>query len=161
MLPIDKTHGRDDMPFDGLKGLFGTQDKEPVADDFGSSVYLTGMAAPQGIGQAGVVIRMAEDFSPEPAGVCANDGEASAERFREEFLTRALKNTDSPVVIVLNGLHYAPSAAFVEAAFGGLVTVDGHSKAELRERLAFSNTDALDNETRALALHYIDGAAVA
>ena len=135
--------------------MLGAQDKDEAGEDLGSLVYVSGAPVPRGVGT--VVIRMATDFSPEPEGIA--DGESSAEEFRTKCLAPALKeDSEGPVVISLNGLHYSLSAAFVEAAFGGLVTKDGHAPAALHERLAFSNSDALDSETRALALHYIDRA---
>ena len=104
-------------------------------------------------------IQMAREFSPDPEGIDSRDGDANAERFREHFLAPALHRHDSPVVVFLDGLHYAPSAAFVKAAFGDLVTVEGFSKQDLRRRLAFSITDPTDSETRELARHFIEQAA--
>ena len=108
---------------------------------------------------APTMINMAKEFSPAPEGVTIKDGDANAERFRKDFLVKALHaDPDKPVVVVLNGLHHAPSAAFVEAAFGGLVSQEGCPKDDLRRRLAFSNNDATDHDTRALALHCINAA---
>ena len=127
-------------------------------DDFGKIVDICGAALKLGADDNREEIQMARDFSPDPAGISSEDGDANAERFRKDFLAPALKEQDGPVVVVLEGLYYGPSAAFLKAAFGDLVTVEGFSKEDLQRRLAFSITDAVDSETRELARYFIEQA---
>ena len=78
-------------------------------------------------------IKVAEDFSPTPAGRYLADGPFSGEAFRERLLKPSLARHGT-VTVDLDGVRgYASS--FLEEAFGGLVAEGGFSGPELHERL--------------------------
>ena len=68
-------------------------------------------------------INIAEDFSRFPAGRFYEDGEFSAQRFREQLLVPALKNYDEVIVDTKGTLGYGSS--FLQEAFAGLITKEG------------------------------------
>jgi len=65
------------------------------------------------------MITIAKDFSPFPAGRYVSDGPNSGERFRDEILYPALKESSSVTVDMDGALGYGSS--FLEEAFGGLI----------------------------------------
>lgn len=76
-------------------------------------------------------IDIGKDFSILPRGVYYNDGEDSAQRFREEFLKPVFTDPEKysrPVKVILDTAE-AFSAAFLEEAFGGLVR-EGYATAD-------------------------------
>ena len=78
-------------------------------------------------------IKVAEDFSPMPAGRYLSDGPFSGEAFRKRLLKPSLAQHEA-VTVDLDGVRgYASS--FLEEAFGGLVTEEGFSGPELHKRL--------------------------
>ena len=77
-------------------------------------------------------IDLAEGFSRYPFGRYQGDGEHSAEKFRDDILTPALRN-HLHVTVDLGGTNYYGSP-FLEETFGGLLR-HGFSKAELDEKL--------------------------
>ena len=79
-----------------------------------------------------VTIRLVEDFNPNPFGRYREDGERSAQVFREKHLMPAVLEYDR-VVVDLSGYNYYGSS-FLEETFGGLVRA-GISKQELERKL--------------------------
>jgi len=79
-----------------------------------------------------MTINIANDFSIKPLGRYYTDGQSSGERFREEFLVPAFRNSDK-VTVIFDGVEGFGSS-FLEEAFGGLVRVHHFAKTEL-ERL--------------------------
>ncbi|MEC7120561.1 MAG: STAS-like domain-containing protein, partial [Pseudomonadota bacterium] len=85
-----------------------------------------------------VIINVANDFYPRPAGRFITDGDYSGEAFREGLLKNAithLKKFDKPkLVIDFHGVTMAGSS-FLEEAFGGLVRKGYISKPDLQKKL--------------------------
>lgn len=71
-----------------------------------------------------MIINIAKDFYPRPAGRFSADGEYTGETFREKFLTPKLKSiqlsSGSRLIVDFTGVTMAGSS-FLEEAFGGLV----------------------------------------
>ena len=78
------------------------------------------------------MIDLAKEFTDFPFGRYRNDGDASAEKFREDILIPALRNYGR-VTVNLSGTNYYGSS-FLEETFGGLVR-QGFTKEELEEKL--------------------------
>lgn len=78
-------------------------------------------------------IHIASDFSKTPAGRFVTDGPFSGERFRDEVLVPALKNSDE-VIVDLNGV-FGFGSSFLEEAFGGLVRKCRFTSDELRRKM--------------------------
>lgn len=81
-------------------------------------------------------IKIADDFSRTPGGRYRTDSDNSAQRFREDFLVRALRHQPpyERIVIDLDNVLGYPSS-FLEEAFGGLVRTEGFGLDELRSRI--------------------------
>jgi hypothetical protein len=78
-------------------------------------------------------IKVAEDFSPRPAGRYLTDGPFSGGAFRKRLLKPSVARHEA-VTVDLDGVRgYASS--FLEEAFGGLVKEEGFSGPELHQRL--------------------------
>ena len=84
-----------------------------------------------------VTINLSKDFSSRPFGRYRNDGDRSAEVFRDEHLIPAIKQ-HSRVKLDLSGTNYYGSS-FLEETFGGLVR-SGFSEALLRQKLEIMHT---------------------
>jgi hypothetical protein len=84
------------------------------------------------------VISIASQFSPTPAGRYISDGPYPGERFRDEYLVPALRDSTGCVTIDLDGTAGFGSS-FLEEAFGGLVR-RGFDPAELRRRLMIKSS---------------------
>jgi hypothetical protein len=70
-----------------------------------------------------MIVSIAKDFHPAPAGRYIADGPNSAQRFRDEILEPRLREAiagGSVLVVRLDGM-FAVSSSFLEEAFGGLV----------------------------------------
>ena len=80
-----------------------------------------------------ITISIAKDFSMYPAGRYLEDGDFNGTKFREELLVPHLK--DSKVLKVIFDEVAGFGSSFLEEAFGGLVRVEGMSKAFLDEHL--------------------------
>lgn len=81
------------------------------------------------------IIKIAKDFTTEPAGRYYSDGKFSGERFRKEFLIDALNNAEKVVIDFDETEGYGSS--FLEEAFGGLIHEEGYSSATLHEKFEF------------------------
>ncbi|VUD48310.1 hypothetical protein TDB9533_01208 [Thalassocella blandensis] len=73
-------------------------------------------------------IDVAKEFSARPYGRYRDDGEFSAQRFREEFLLPAFEQ-GLPFLVDLSGSNRYGSS-FLEEAFGGLIR-DGITQEQL------------------------------
>jgi hypothetical protein len=80
------------------------------------------------------LIVVAKEFARSPAGRHVTDGPNSGERFREQYLVDALRNTDDWVEIDLRGA-LSLGSSFLDEAFGGLVREHGIPPSVLRRRL--------------------------
>jgi len=80
-----------------------------------------------------MTLKIAEDFSKEPAGRYRGDGDASGEVFREERLIPALKKFDR-VTVDLDGTE-GYGSSFLEEAFGGLLRSYGMNLASFESRV--------------------------
>ncbi len=78
-------------------------------------------------------VSMSKDFTPFPEGRTTKDGPYSAERFRIELLIPALQTNEFVTVDLTETLGI--SVAFLDEAFGGLVTKEGYSEMALKKRL--------------------------
>jgi hypothetical protein len=83
-----------------------------------------------------ITINIAKEFAIATGGREKSDGEYSGEQFREEFLEKHFKDSQSKekITIILDGT-YGYSTSFLEEAFGGLARLYG--KNEVLERLEF------------------------
>lgn len=79
-----------------------------------------------------VIISVAKDFSPSPAGRYPEDGPYPGAIFRDKFLVPAVQENDR-VVVNLDGTS-GYGSSFLEEAFGGLVR-KGFSHKLLSEKL--------------------------
>lgn len=87
-----------------------------------------------------IIINIADDFSPFPAGRHLNDGPYSGEGFLKQKLVPALQQAGKIKIILDGTLGYGSS--FLEAAFGGLVRLKRWDLQELEQRIEFvSETD--------------------
>jgi hypothetical protein len=86
-------------------------------------------------------INVSEDFSKYPAGRLREDGDFSAQRFREEFLEPSMKDTsfDKLIIQLDGGAGY--SSSFLEEAFGGLVWNAKISKDRLLAKIVLESID--------------------
>ena len=80
-----------------------------------------------------ITISIATDFSMYPAGRFLEDGDFNGAKFRKEHLVPPLK--DKKVLEVIFDGVAGFGSSFLEEAFGGLVRVEGMSKAFLDEHL--------------------------
>ena len=83
-------------------------------------------------------INIAKDFSQTPAGRFVTDGPYSGERFRNEILLPALKNSDEVVVNMTGVFGYGSS--FLEEAFGGLVRKCLFNRDELLRKMKIQSS---------------------
>jgi len=88
------------------------------------------------------IISVGEDFSRFPAGRVKNDGDFSAEVFRDDILIPALKDDSiSKITLKLDGvLGY--SSSFLEETFGGLVRAK-ITKQDIENKITLQSTDRL------------------
>lgn len=100
-----------------------------------------------------MLINVASQFSPFPAGRFRSDGEFSGERFRDELLRPALER-DTEVTVVLAGTK-GYGSSFLEEAFGGLVRYGHFSADELSRRLRIEAGDAAYEMYKRRAEKYI------
>ena len=90
-------------------------------------------------------ITIAKDFSPVPSGRYRDDGPASGEGFREDYLIPAIEKARSKgerLEVVFDGLE-GVSASFLEEAFGGLVRNCGFTSKELHRELEVFAADPM------------------
>ena len=87
----------------------------------------------------GCIVNVAQDFSPVPGGRFDEDGEFNGSRFRREHLVPKLRSCEC-VDVVIDGTEGFGSS-FLEEAFGGLIRVEGFSRAELVDRLRIVAND--------------------
>lgn len=78
-------------------------------------------------------ILVAESFSPSPAGRFYADGPFPGQRFREQLLLPALKQSDK-VIVDMTGTEM-PGSSFFDEAFAGLIREHGLKFDLLRDKL--------------------------
>jgi hypothetical protein len=100
-----------------------------------------------------IVIEIAKNFSPAPAGRFRSDGDFSGEAFREDHLRKALKNNDI-VEVVLDGA-YGYGSSFLDEAFGGLVRLGYFSPDDLGKRLKITARSRTFSHYKRLIEKYI------
>ena len=79
-----------------------------------------------------MIIDVAKDFTDRPFGRYRDDGERSAEIFRDDILAPAIRKHDH-VTVDLGGTN-SYGSSFLEEAFGGLVRA-GFTRDVLEEKL--------------------------
>lgn len=89
-----------------------------------------------------MIINLKNDFSKWPSGRYAADGPDNATRFREEILVPALMAHLSVVVEIDGTLGL--SSAWLEEAFGGLVSKHGFSYEVLERSLSINTNNDVD-----------------
>lgn len=107
------------------------------------------------------IINLVEEFSHSPyrrlrSEVPAGEEDTTGQRFREEFLTPALKENDKVRVILTGYNRYARS--FIDEAFGGLLREDGFTYQELQNKLTYEH--AMVKSIELLIKERIDKAAL-
>lgn len=89
-----------------------------------------------------MIINIATDFYPRPAGRFSADGEYTGETFREKILTPKLKaiksSSGSKLIVDFTDVTMAGSS-FLEEAFGGLVRNGNFSKDFLQKVLVIKS----------------------
>jgi hypothetical protein len=84
-----------------------------------------------------MIINIAKDFYPRPAGRYSADGEYTGQAFRENLLKPKLKaiqsSTDAQHLIIDFSDVTMAGSSFLEEAFGGLVRHKDFSKEFLKE----------------------------
>jgi len=85
------------------------------------------------------VINIGKDYSRFPAGRYLEDGHSNGQRFREQFLVPALRESSKIRILFDDALGYGSS--FLEEAFGGLVRSKLFNKKDLEERLEIVTAD--------------------
>ncbi|WP_278584891.1 STAS-like domain-containing protein [Eikenella corrodens] len=80
-----------------------------------------------------MILNVASDFSPFPAGRFKADGPYSGEAFRDEKLLPALQDHQTVQVILDGALGYGSS--FLEEVFGGLVRLNRWPTQDLLDRI--------------------------
>lgn len=99
-----------------------------------------------------IMIHVASDFSPYPAGRTTGDGPFSGEKFRTSFLVPAIEAKETATLVLDGTRGYGSS--FLEEAFGGLVRA-GFSKEVIHSHIKLRSKDeALISEIN----EYIDQA---
>ncbi|UTV88085.1 STAS-like domain-containing protein [Cobetia amphilecti] len=86
-----------------------------------------------------MIINIAKEFSPFPAGRFLTDGPYSGEKFREEFLIPNIERHEE-LLINLDGVMGFGSS-FLEEAFGGLVRRLDNSSVVFKKIKFISNED--------------------
>lgn len=86
-----------------------------------------------------MILNVAKDFSPYPAGRYLSDGPYSGEGFLQQRLIPALEEAQIVRVILDGTMGYGSS--FLEEAFGGLVRLKRWSLKDLNARLKFVSND--------------------
>lgn len=87
------------------------------------------------------LINVSEGFSKYPAGRYTEDGDYSAEKFRETLLVPYLLDEDiEKVMVELDGVA-GYSSSFLEEAFGGLVRTKKFNKEILNYKLELKSSD--------------------
>jgi len=100
------------------------------------------------------LIKIARQFSKEPAGRYSKDGPNSGERFRDELLIPALEKSNS-VSVDLDGTE-GYGSSFLEEAFGGLVRLRGYTAGDLHKVLTLVS---MEDESLPIEIwDYIDSA---
>jgi STAS-like domain of unknown function (DUF4325) len=90
-------------------------------------------------------INIAKEFTRYPAGRFRSDGPYSGERFREDLLVPALKETDV-VEVELDGVA-GYGSSFLDEAFGGLIRAHVLSSVDAPKRIRLHASDeSLVNE---------------
>lgn len=102
------------------------------------------------------LIKIATDYSDTPVGRYPTDSDYNGERFREEFLTPALRAHDEVVVDIDDVEGFGSS--FLEESFGGLVRKGYFTAAQLHGHLTIRCEDAELDLYRRLIWKYIDEA---
>ena len=85
-------------------------------------------------------IKVAREFSSEPAGRYLSDGPNSGQRFRDNYLVPALREEADKVVVDLNDLE-GYGSSFLDEAFGGLVRKANFSSEQLHTKLELQAAD--------------------
>lgn len=101
-------------------------------------------------------INIAKDYSETPLGRYPADGDFSGERFREEFLRPAFKESDQVVVEIADVEGYGSS--FLDEAFGGLVREGYFDAKDMHKRLKINCSNPDYEIYRGLIWKYIDEA---
>lgn len=89
-----------------------------------------------------MIVSIAAEYSPMPAGRYRRDGKFNAEDFREGILVPKLElavNSGDVLSISLDGM-LGISSSFLEEVFGGLVRSGRFSKAQILSHLRIETT---------------------
>jgi len=90
-------------------------------------------------------INIAKEFTRYPAGRFRSDGPYSGQRFREDLLVPALRETDV-VEVELDGVA-GYGSSFLDEAFGGLIRAHVLSSGDAHKRIKLHASDeSLVNE---------------
>ncbi|WP_082506314.1 STAS-like domain-containing protein [Deinococcus sp. Leaf326] len=84
-------------------------------------------------------IVISKQFSKYPGGRYFEDGDYNGQKFREEYLVKALQE-ESSVEVELDGTRGYDSS-FLEEAFGGLIRDSGFALPDLDKRLILKSED--------------------
>ncbi len=107
-----------------------------------------------------LMLSIANEYWPFPAGRVAADGDYNGEEFRKKHLVPLLIQAEkqgTKLVVSLDGLKSCGSS-FLESAFGGLVRYDGYDQSQLRKILEIVCTKPSLERYKIAILRYIDRA---
>lgn len=107
-----------------------------------------------------MILSIAKDFSPSPAGRTPADGPFNAERFRDSILLPALKKAavNHDKVVVLLDDAYSYSSSFLEEVFGGIVRKHTFDAKTLSETLEIRTNSPIYESFRRDAAKYFHDA---
>lgn len=107
-----------------------------------------------------MIVSIANDFSPSPAGRTSADGPFNAERFRDSVLLPALQKAvaNHDKVVVLLDDAYSYSSSFLEEVFGGIVRKRALDAGTLRDTLEIRTNSPIYESFRRDAAKYFNDA---
>lgn len=84
-----------------------------------------------------------EEFSPDPSGRYYTDGEASGERFREEYLKKKIEslNEGEKLEIVIDGKVEGYGSSFLVEGFAGMVKHGYITSSDLLNKIEITYED--------------------
>ncbi|TCV22098.1 uncharacterized protein DUF4325 [Vibrio crassostreae] len=85
-------------------------------------------------------IDIAVNFSDKPFGRIKSDGRFSGERFRNEWLIPAFRDSSDSVTVYLDGVSRGYGSSFLEEAFAGLLRNDIDYE-QVKQRLIIETVD--------------------
>ena len=103
-------------------------------------------------------IVLANLYGPFLGARFREDGEASGQEFREDYILPALHKLADGQRLVINIDATSPSASFLEECFGGLIRVEGLERDLILAKIVIEAESEAAQEFKKLAMTFIDEA---